>query len=84
MVDEKEIEEKIRQFLLDDLYATIEETKHLTIDDIESYSGFEEWLEEATLKDFIDEYGLDWIICNVHVLEDEEIEYLEKKYGENN
>ena len=82
MVNEKDIEEKIRERLSDDLDNTINEDKNIDADAVESYSSFRKWIESASLKDFVDEYGVDWITSNVCLDEDEE-EYLEEKYGDN-
>lgn len=71
----RNIEEKIRSALLRDLDATIEESKHVTIDDVEAFSETRKWIENATLKDFVDEYGVDELASRA-CLNEEEMGYL--------
>jgi len=71
-----EIENKIRNFLLNDLKNTIEEEKYLTHEDIEDFCKYKEFIEKAKFKDLLEEFDEDKL---ENVLDEEEIEYLRKK-----
>ena len=71
-----EIENKIKSFLLNELENTIEEEKHLTLEDIEDLAERKDYIENAELKDLLEEFDEDEL---ENVLSKDEIEYLKKK-----
>jgi len=71
-----EIENKIKSFLLNELENTIEEEKHLTLEDIEDLAERKDYIENVELKDLLEEFDEDEL---ENVLSKDEIEYLKKK-----
>jgi len=70
------IEDKIKSFLLNELENTIEEEKHLTLDDIEDLAERKDYIENAELKDLLEDFEEEEL---ENILTEEEIEYLKKK-----
>jgi len=79
-MDEKEIDNKIRTALLNDIQATVEEDGNIDMDAVESYAGYIRWVETAPLEEIIDEYGIEDLEIRA-CLDEDEVEYLKKKYG---